>query len=424
RTAFTASIFAVRRFSSSSFFCARASSARRLPAELVSLIFTFFPTDNVLNTSPAGPWNYSAVCKHWRSIALSLPSLWKDIYIDFGGKSHLEDVGVQGSMARLEAQMEHSAQAPLYIEFSSFSEGDADTLEREYDILDILQRHCSRWETLRMVGPKVLLDFLDIREKLPLLRAVHLRIFSEGFDEEDVGTLRIFEMCPKLRTATVNPGRLGTPSSVFLPSDQLVRYRASNLMARHLGTLRLASSLVDCVLNIHEDSEPLSPNPHRIQLPCLRRLSVSTDQILDHLDAPDLQELYCFDHSATLHSFLQRLHQLQKLVVTETPAAADIRHLLDAAPNVVDLGLYVPMHLAPEFFATFTPDSGPRIPSLDSLSVGFIPTLDFHHLPILPDQDLLMRTMESLWDGDYCRSFNFFCLRFSPSQALSNGWRH
>ncbi|KAJ7509696.1 hypothetical protein B0H11DRAFT_1657647, partial [Mycena galericulata] len=57
------------------------SPLRRLPTEILSLIFGFtMPSvgqlDNLLLPDPLGPWALSMVCSHWRAIVLSQPSLW------------------------------------------------------------------------------------------------------------------------------------------------------------------------------------------------------------------------------------------------------------------------------------------------------------------------------------------------------------
>ncbi|KAF8217035.1 hypothetical protein K438DRAFT_1557946, partial [Mycena galopus ATCC 62051] len=60
------------------------SPLRRMPTEIMSLIFTFASPPfsccrrgiSWLMSSEEGPWVLSAVCSRWRNIALSQPNLW------------------------------------------------------------------------------------------------------------------------------------------------------------------------------------------------------------------------------------------------------------------------------------------------------------------------------------------------------------
>ncbi|KAJ7812039.1 hypothetical protein B0H14DRAFT_2190716, partial [Mycena olivaceomarginata] len=53
------------------------SPLRRMPVEIVSLIFKFAaPFRSYVMSVKEGPWILSAVCSRWRTIALSQPNLW------------------------------------------------------------------------------------------------------------------------------------------------------------------------------------------------------------------------------------------------------------------------------------------------------------------------------------------------------------
>lgn len=55
------------------------SSVNRLPPELLCSIFNFVYDPDLDNTRNA--FRFSQVCQHWRTIAISYPPLWSDIYI-------------------------------------------------------------------------------------------------------------------------------------------------------------------------------------------------------------------------------------------------------------------------------------------------------------------------------------------------------
>ncbi|KAJ7625575.1 hypothetical protein FB45DRAFT_69202 [Roridomyces roridus] len=357
-------------------------------------------------------------CGRWRSIALFQPSLWAHISLDFSPELDFDEVNFDARFALLEAHLGRSAEAPLTVKFQCYSDGDCITRDEEYRALDILKKHSHRWQTLEMVGPKPLFTYLG--NTFSLLRNLDVYVYPET-DEDDVGALATFASCPRLQVATVNEGRFGSSSRVLLP-DHLRRYKAGNLVMRHLEVLRSASdSLVECVLHVADDSTPLPSHTPRIPLPDLLRLSVSGATILDALDTPALGELYCFRPSPPLYSFLARQKTLRKLVVGEMSSADDITQLLHSLSSIPELGLYVPMEFASDFLKALAPSQGPSptlLPSLTTLNVGFIPLRDFQVIPAPIDQDLLMQTIEAQWQTGGLRSVNFYCMRMSPSQEL------
>ncbi|KAJ7314427.1 hypothetical protein DFH08DRAFT_646813, partial [Mycena albidolilacea] len=244
-----------------------------------------------------GPWVFSAVCSCWRAIALSQPCLWATISLDFTHEDW-ESPCFEMIPPRLEAHLERSKQVPLHITFRAFWH-EAHSRGRELRILYLLALHSDRWETISFTGSSMLYYHLDsIRGNLSQLRAIDIRVRQEHSVPRG-GSLTLFDSCPKLQEAFVNPGRYGgdRPLVVDLPFSQLRRYSGSNSWANHAYVLRSTSSnLVDCVLHLIGSPER-SESP--ILLPHLRRLSVSSTDLLQLLDTPALQELYCH-HSAHL----------------------------------------------------------------------------------------------------------------------------
>jgi hypothetical protein len=152
------------------------------------------------------------------------------------------------------------------------------------------------------------------------------------------------------------------------------------------------------------------------QLPQLRHLST-----LDYLDTPALHELYCFDHSSRLHSFLKRLPNLQQLFVGETPSVANIRSLFRAATTITHLLIYLPMAFASDLFSLLeNSEYEERLttPALHTISICLVPV---KYSPI--DQDQLMRAVEAQWQGGSWRFFHVFAMktRTFGRHARANG---
>ncbi|KAJ6593312.1 hypothetical protein B0H19DRAFT_16957 [Mycena capillaripes] len=203
------------------------SPLRRMPTEIISLIFTFAtppvtPSNNLMDVQE-GPWVLSAVCGRWRTIILSSPWFWTSLYLDFTDDDP-ELPSFAGVLPMLEAQLERSQRLPLNITFYAFD--DYDCTEREREVLELLALHCDRWETIKFTGPPVMYRLLeDIRDSLHILRKLDIAV-----PETTLEFMDLFQSCPRLEEAFVNAGGYGEDRSwtAELPFAQLRRYSASN----------------------------------------------------------------------------------------------------------------------------------------------------------------------------------------------------
>ncbi|KAE9390779.1 hypothetical protein BT96DRAFT_796016, partial [Gymnopus androsaceus JB14] len=59
------------------------SPIRRLPDDILSVLFEQYCIDSEQQFPTLGPFKLSAVCSHWRSIVLSNPSIWSRITFRF-----------------------------------------------------------------------------------------------------------------------------------------------------------------------------------------------------------------------------------------------------------------------------------------------------------------------------------------------------
>ncbi|KAJ7656522.1 hypothetical protein DFH06DRAFT_1132448 [Mycena polygramma] len=375
------------------------SKLHDLPIELLLLVFAFAmppftPPSGFLGLRE-GPWALSAVCHGWRTLVLSQPSFWNFVFLDFAA-----DDPESPSFAEMEPKLilllARSAQSPLHIIFrTSFF------TDRERRSLDLVALHCERWGTLTFTGPPVLYFRLDaVRNRLPLLRALDIRVHQEYLDTSaPAPRYAMFVACPSLRAVSVNAGRGGArPLLVDLPFAQLRYYSASNPWDAHAHALRAASSLTDCVLHITGVSESTpSADGGPIILPRLRRLCVSRTDVLDFMETPALRELYCCSPSTHLYAFLARATGLQKLFVASPEA--DIAALLRGAGTIPDihLCLYIPASAASDLFSLL---SQIPVPGLRALSICLAPD---GHPSFTLDEAQLMQTVDSLsQDGALC----------------------
>ncbi|KAJ7657568.1 hypothetical protein B0H14DRAFT_3078223 [Mycena olivaceomarginata] len=293
------------------------SSLRRMPIELLSLIFVFASRFKYLEPTP---WTASQVCHLWRTVALS--------------QSLMSEMDRKTSTPfRLKAQLKRSGTLPLRIDFAcryKFA-----SAKQELVLLDILAQHSTRWETVRL--------FACIRGNLPLL--CKLQVLCHPPDPDNKHPVDVFEFAPNLRDVTVNmEGFHEDPVHVLLPFPRLQQHAARNMLDSHLRTLASASNRVECALDVDHSSDISVPPAKLVTLPHLLRLFLQDSKLWDCLDTPQLEELYCSSQSNHLLSLFKRQppQHLRKLVLFFPTSVPDISDILRWAPAITDLDVCVP----------------------------------------------------------------------------------
>ncbi|KAF7341729.1 hypothetical protein MSAN_02071600 [Mycena sanguinolenta] len=98
------------------------SPFRRVPAEILGEIFSWtLPHFGEIFSTEDCPWILTHVCSSWRAVALSKPSLWSLIHIDFSVKE-------QYPLEMLEIQIQRAGF--LKIHFYGDEEGDSPRTDR------------------------------------------------------------------------------------------------------------------------------------------------------------------------------------------------------------------------------------------------------------------------------------------------------
>ncbi|KAJ6582037.1 hypothetical protein B0H19DRAFT_1117351 [Mycena capillaripes] len=378
------------------------SNLRRIPTEILSLIFIFSLPPHQINTDPA-PWTISQVCVRWRTIVISQPFFWASVNLTL--HQNFAD------SFRLETQLHRSGELPLNIEFSThdtclhcdFTEPQCIFSSTDFRIIQILCKHASRWETLTISGPLEL--YVQLRnivpDQFPLLRELTVEMIHK--DDGGAPLLDIFADAPLLQSVVVNKSLSWRFNlETILPWSQLLKYGGSDTWLGHLHTLSSASNLVECCLQITQTALPQTP----ILLPRLLRLSLSNPEFLECLDTPALLELYC-DYSNSVLSFLLRQPcELQKLVMWDWSApadATDLTRMVQAVPTLTDLALLFP--LPAEFALDFSrPDIGPALEHISSVLID-----------ALEVQNHFMQAIESRWQGGRLKSVKVHSPDFASS---------
>ncbi|KAJ7446802.1 hypothetical protein FB451DRAFT_1291518 [Mycena latifolia] len=362
------------------------SPIRRIPTEILSHIFTFaLPPHLPERASESAPWIISAVSARWRAIVLSQPHFWSSIDI--------RPPKILPSDFKLETQLRRSNELPLDVLFccSSFQSCTV----RETELLNILAKHCARWEIVSLYGPQALYSALQHRpqRQFPLLRKLRVEMFFE----DESASLDVFDDAPKLEEVFVNKYLWDYPMVLAaVPWPRLLRYGGCSTWEGHLHTLQSASNLVECTLEFWSHSTSAGT---LIQLPRLLRLSLSDPAFLACLDTPALLELYCDGSSTLLSVFFYRVPcKLQKLVlrdVSDDIDASDLTIILNAAPSITYLGL--PSGLPAGFLERLS--SIPELaPALECMS------FDIDNLSYPPGSELVYTVESPVWQARKLRS--------------------
>uniref|UniRef100_A0A0W0F748 F-box domain-containing protein n=1 Tax=Moniliophthora roreri TaxID=221103 RepID=A0A0W0F748_MONRR len=195
------------------------SPIHRLPPEVLRHIFTMFEVDycSLQPPIPAPAMAVAATCGRWRDIAISAPSLWSRIAVEFieWKKSY------HALVPLTQLFMDRSRESPLELIFNF--EG-LDVLPAELvPSLENLVQHSNRWRNLKLwcIPKQILVHevFKSIAGHLPLL--ANLLIFGPYGERSSTNFhCDLFGDCPNLSSITFeafNPLRPEIP----LPTGQI-----------------------------------------------------------------------------------------------------------------------------------------------------------------------------------------------------------
>ncbi|KAJ7625645.1 hypothetical protein FB45DRAFT_1060310 [Roridomyces roridus] len=370
------------------------SPIRRMPTEIISLIFTHCVENGAIFVDNAA-WTLSAVCSRWREIALS-PVYWTEI-----------STWVDLPIPKLETILARSAILPLDIYFCSESDGLMSELETA--TLQLLVQHCERWEYVRISGPTQVYSIVEsVGPRFSMLRTLDYDIYYSGVTPAPY-QLDIFRSAPQLEEVLVNRGYWFTPVILDLPWNQLTTYRASSEWSG-LSALASAVNLVECTLDMGEDEEPAVRPATVMHFPRLLRLGVSHGRVLPYLHTPVLEELYCKDGNSTNRvSDVTFPRTLQTLVFeADTDHDFDLMGILEALPSLESLT--ISSALPADSVCKFLASAGKKVSRLESVSLALSSHTDSAEFQILD-------TLEALdWSEARLRSFRFLLPRLqTPS---------
>ncbi|KAJ7498019.1 hypothetical protein B0H11DRAFT_830070 [Mycena galericulata] len=260
-----------------------------LPNEIVFSIFT-----RVLPVYPRcppaiSPTLLSSVCRKWREIALSTPTLWRAISISISMYPH---INIESRLPLLEAWLARSQSRPLSISLADNWYAEASDSEMAPFIQAILP-HCNRWEYLSLLvaDPDA---FSPIHGDMPLLRHLRIGVTPGTMTNTNLDPVVLFQQAPRLQTVTL---LTSLPPEITLPWAQLTRLMAQDADPDMCSRfLEHAPNLIYCTLQLHGSRiEWAQRHLARLETLILEDVSAAGHQLrglLESLTLPSLRKLH------------------------------------------------------------------------------------------------------------------------------------
>ncbi|KAJ7369056.1 hypothetical protein DFH08DRAFT_947935 [Mycena albidolilacea] len=308
-----------------------------LPNEITSEIFMHcLPSSSYLPSTPNprnAPMLLLHICKAWRSVAISTPSLWAELRLtlDRLPRSFFEAENLEIFLADWLARV---GACPLSVHLYGFLPNAEDGQRFMTTNLDRLSSHIQA----------LTLDIPISHYPEHSLRFPRLRDLALGYNgEEDLvglesaSPIQTFSAASQLRKLDLFSG--AAPSHFAVPWETLEAFTSEELSAQECAdVLRLAPSLVTATF-----LEPLDSEVQSISHNNLKSLVISHagDTLLQSLTFPALHDLtissYDMKHAPLLQFISRASPSLLKLVVPAPPMQA-----LQNMPVLTHLRLFAP----------------------------------------------------------------------------------
>ncbi|KAJ7498110.1 hypothetical protein B0H11DRAFT_832861 [Mycena galericulata] len=318
------------------------SAMRRMPPEILGEIFSWaLPSvDEALDrrwfAAQGSPWALTHVSSRWRVIAISIPSLWSLVVINYTNESVYPS-----AITIIRTQLERAR--TLRIHFYGSERYD---LCPQVALFKLLSEHSERWEELSVGLTAILVPHLAaLRGRLPVLRRVWIQ-WAGVESQRGVQCIECFDNAPAL--VDVGANNAFQSVSILFPAHQLTCYRVDAPWEMHRVLLRMAPNLVEVKLD--EDFEDADwPDPGEpIAMLNLRRLFVSDLQILDYIKAPGLEELALWiDEDDGPYGVLRHFEPfctrsscaLRRVCIQGSPDTDSTAQILQKHPSVTEIAI-------------------------------------------------------------------------------------
>ncbi|KAJ7138719.1 hypothetical protein C8R43DRAFT_1131886 [Mycena crocata] len=324
-----------------------------LPSEIISEIFIhvldFSSLDAPCPAPTLAPMVLAQICRHWRQIALSLPSLWSTISLEVNRKTFKQWM----IMARTLLQRSKSSPLSISLKYGMDHQGLFSLGARIEEVFLELSQHFIRLQHLDF-GVTLMSPVLEQLMQSPMPRLTHLTLWMDRlYTGGSRPVLLLPETVPLLHSIELH--HFNTYSSLVLPWKQITTLTCVHIEYRHLSKLlQEVPALRHCQV-IHM-ARGRADRPQPIILPHLESFIFS-------LYDPDENPLYGI---FALEKMI--LPALRVLQIPETflayPSFMDLHALISRSKcNLQKLDIIDLTHTTKELYM----DTFPEIPSISFL---------------------------------------------------------
>ncbi|KAJ7479779.1 hypothetical protein FB451DRAFT_1556612 [Mycena latifolia] len=263
----------------------------RLPNEITAEIFTQFLPPYPKRPPLVGPLSPSflcQICRHWRDVAVSTPSLWSalSLYLEYDYVERYEQ-----QLYLLETWLERSGNCPLSIALEITAD---ESIGR---FIEATVRHSARWQHMTLLLPNS--DLHLIKGDMPRLRSLTFGPNQESYDSEPIPEPTVlFDQAPNL--VTIELDRFFNPFCIILPWSQITSLSGSSFGYEMAEILRHAVNVEQCTFELY-DTElygPIVEIPPLVRLRSLRLLPrdatfsrIPMNHLLAALTLPELRKI-------------------------------------------------------------------------------------------------------------------------------------
>lgn len=219
---------------------------------------------------PLSPWMLAQICRSWRSVVLSSPSIWRYVSVDLGLQRR--------NTLLLAKELKFAGNSLLSLKLSSF-EDNADARTS----IDLIAAHSERWEEVELCVPASLLQYLREVTGAPFLSCLKRLTIAISQPSLPVPEIDAFANAPQLKTFSSLIRRPQEHASIplerlTLPWSQLTDCAMNLIAVDHLSLLQKLRQVTEYKMTIIDDDHVSLAGSTLIELPFLRSLHIAATE--------------------------------------------------------------------------------------------------------------------------------------------------
>ncbi|KAJ7506609.1 hypothetical protein B0H11DRAFT_237058 [Mycena galericulata] len=285
-----------------------------LPPEITSEIFIHcLPDEPERPRKSHAPLLFFAVCKAWKTIALSVPDLWTTLYLDVDRLRVRMPNPDTRSQSIIRSWFDRAGNLPLTLILCGWV---AETFVEDNCVNEIIHYYASRWRRLDLRMEEEDFSAVDESGSFPLLQELTIGPRRFHFHDQVMIRAGVFKEMPMLRRITLMEGVV--PPFIAISWQHLTVFHGGMLsLSACLAVLHLSPLLTHCTFAARQTHAPYDggvlSHPSLLFLSLKgSRIEVCTAAIFQYITLPSLHTLritgviHDLDNGNSFQSFISR----------------------------------------------------------------------------------------------------------------------